>query len=616
MPWGRLAAAWGGLCLAVALVFGQTAGFDFVDLDDGEYVYDNVHVRPGLTLAGIRWALVDGHFDWYPLSTLSHMLDCQLFGLDPAGHHAMNVLLHAAASAALLVMLFGLTGRFWPSLLVSALFAVHPLRAESVAWIAERKDVLSGLLFMLTVAAYAHYARRPFSLRRYLAVAALFALGLMSKAMLVTLPAVLLLLDYWPLGRIGWPATFAGWLRPWRLLPARVLWEKLPLVALSAGVCCITLWTQRSASPMIDRVALADRCARAAVWCVTYVGQFFCLADLSPLNIVPHEPLAGWKVLAALALLLGVTALGLRWARSRPYLLVGWLWYLVMLLPVSGLVQVGSHGMADRYTYLPEIGLAVALAWELAGLAERWTSGTTGVSARPRWPVWAGGIPAALLLAALMGLAWRQTSYWRNSETLWDHNLATTPDRAATHANIAQILAARGRFGLAATHYQQALALRPDDAAAENNFATLLGAQGQIDEAVVHYRRALDIRPDFAGAQYNLGLALIGQGDPYEAAQHLERAFELQPRFAETPFNLGLIAVRQGKLNEAIDYFSRTLAIDPRHAEAHYRLAEVLAWQGNVGAAITHCRQALASNPQHMRADERLAALLSGNRRR
>ena len=359
-----VAAVCGFLLLAVALVFGQTVRHDFVNYDDNAYVYENPQVAGGLTAHGIAWAFTSFHVsNWHPLTWLSHMLDCQFYGLHAGGHHLTNVLLHAATAILLFLVLRRMTGDLWPSAFVAAVFAIHPLRAESVAWVAERKDVLSGLFFMLTLGAYAGYARRPFSLGRYLTVVLLFALGLMAKPMLVTLPFVLLLLDYWPLGRIG-PHRRTG-ISSFR----RVVVEKIPLLALTAASCVATVIAQGTAVIAIDVIPLPSRIANALVSYVAYMGQLFYPAGLAVLYPHPEGGLPIWKVAASSLVLAGISAAALVWRRRFPYLFVGWFWYVGMLVPVIGLVQVGLHAMADRYTYLPQIGLCIAVTWGVAQLA-------------------------------------------------------------------------------------------------------------------------------------------------------------------------------------------------------------------------------------------------------
>ncbi len=474
---------------------------------------------------------------------------------------------------------------------------MHPLRVESVAWVAERKDVLSGCFALLLLWVYCGYARRPFSWLRYLAVMIVFAMGLMSKAMLVTLPVVLLLLDYWPLRRLGgavndlaMPSGATGrsiGMQPvsWR----RLIAEKIPLVVLAGATCAITLATQSSGSSMSERPALAVRLANATWWCMAYIGQFFAPVSLAPFNTIPKAALPAWQVAAAASVLISVTVGAFLLRRRAPYLIVGWLWYLVMLLPVIGLVPVGTQGMADRYTYLSQIGLAIALVWAAADGVRAW-------SISPRTCRWASGVA----LAALAVLAFRQTTHWRDSDTLWQHTLACSSDPARTHGNIAQILVADGQVDKAGEHYQAAVELDPDDASLHSNLGTVLGMQGRAQEAIAEYRRALELRPAFAGAHYNLAVALFGQDRLDEAIDHLQAAVALQPKFPETHYNLGLALVQQRKLDDAASEFRETLRLQPRHIDARCALATVLAWQDHPNDAINEYRKALHIEPGHL----------------
>ena len=363
----------GLLLLAVALVFGQTVQHGFVNYDDNGYVSDNPQVTKGLTVQGIGWAFTTTHGSmWGPLTWLSHMLDCQLYGLHSWGHHLTNILLHAATTIILFLVLRRMTGDLWPSALVAALFAVHPLHVESVAWVAERKGLLSGLFFVLTIGAYVGYVRHRFSLLRYLAVVVLFALGLMAKPMVVTLPFVLLLLDYWPLGRIvvgtrrvpsaAGPAAGEQTAHGVCLL-RRLVVEKIPLFALAAASCVAAPFTQGEAVASLNAIRLSSRITNALVSYVAYVGQFFSPVGLAVFYPHPGSSLPIWKAVGALALLVGVSAAAVAWRRRYPWVFVGWFWYLGTLVPMIGLVQIGGHAMADRYTYVTQIGLYLALAW-------------------------------------------------------------------------------------------------------------------------------------------------------------------------------------------------------------------------------------------------------------
>ena len=525
----RIAAICGFLLLAVALVFGQTVRHEFVNYDDNKYVYENPRVAQGLSARGIVWAFTAIHFNnWHPLTTLSHMLDCQLYGLHAGGHHLTSVLLHAVVAILLFLVLLRITGDLWPSAFVAAVFAIHPLRAESVAWVAERKDVLSGLFFMLTLWAYAGYARRPFSLGRYLTVVLLFALGLMAKPMLVTLPFVLLLLDYWPLGRIG--LHTAG-------ISRRVVVEKLPLLALTAASCVATVIAQGTGVIAIDVIPLPSRIANALVSYLAYIRDIFYPVGLAVLYPYPEGGLPIWKVAASSLAVTGISTAALVWRRRFPYLFVGWFWYVGMLVPVIGLVQVGLQSMADRYTYLPQIGLCIAVTWGVAQLAVSW---------RYRFRVY--GATAALAVLLLMGLAWRQTSYWRDSETLWTHTLAYTTHNFLPHNNLGLALAQKGQVDEAVTHFRKALEIKPDYANAHQNLGVALEGRGQSDAAIAHYQRALELKPDYPDITHNnLGSALARRGQLDAAIVHFRKALELRPDYVEARNNLDLALRLRGQ---------------------------------------------------------------------
>jgi protein O-mannosyl-transferase len=593
------AAVCGFLLLAVALVFGQTVGHEFVQYDDPKYVYQNPVVQRGLTFEGFRWALTaseinNWHPNWHPLAWLSHMLDVQLYGLQAGGHHLTSVLLHAAAAILLFLVLWRMTGFLWRSAFVAAVFAVHPLRAESVAWVAERKDVLSGLFFMLTLWAYVGYTRHPVSLVRYLTVAALFTLGLMAKPMLVTLPFVLLLLDYWPLGRMG-PAVGRSF-----SFPRRVVVEKLPLLALTAAACVATFFSQREAVATIDAIPISSRIANALVSYVTYIGDFFYPVGLAVFYPLKTGGLPIWKVAASTLALTGISTAVLVWRRRFPYLFVGWFWYVGMLVPVIGLLQVGAQSMADRYTYLPQIGLCLSVTWGGAQLAASW-----------RYRRRACVAVSALAVLILMGFAWRQTSYWRNSETLWTHTLSCTAGNYIAHDSLGAALAERGQIDAAVAHFQKALEIKPNYAIAHNNLGRIMVERGQIDAAIGHFQKALEINPGYAEAHFNIGVALEKRGQIDAAVTHYQKAVGINPNFAEAYNSLGVTMVRHGQADVAIGHFQRALEINPVYAEARFNLGVALEKRGQIDAAITHYQKAVGIKPDYAEVYNNLGVIMA-----
>ena len=574
------------LLAAVTLVFGQTIRHEFVNFDDDKYVVDNPQIAGGLTAHGIAWAATHSHVgNWHPLSSISHMLDCQFYGLRPGGHHLTNILLHAATAVVLLLVLRRMTGELWPSALVAALFAIHPLRVESVAWVAERKDVLSGLLFTLTLGAYLGYVRRPFSLWRYMAVAALFALGLMAKPMLVTMPLVLLLLDYWPLGRFGESLQGVDTGRS-RSRFSRLVVEKIPLLILAAASCMATLLAQVEAMAPSDLVPVASRIANGLVSYVAYLGQMFTPAGLAVLYPHPGSHLPIWKIVSALLLLVAISVAAWAWRRKCPYVLVGWLWYLGTLVPVIGLIQVGPQAMADRYTYLPQIGVCLALVWTLRRLSADWP-----------YRRQLCGVASALAIAVLMGCAWRQASFWHDSETLWTHTLACTSRNAIAHTDLGLALVHSGRIDEALDHYREAVTIRPELVATRNNFGDALLRKKRVNEAMSQFEAALNLDPLHAESHNNLGVALAQRGATDDAIAHYRKALELKPDYSEAHFNLGDAWLQKGQFEEAFACYRKALEIKPLDPAIHNNFGNGLAKAGRLDEAVAHYRQALEIVP-------------------
>lgn len=529
-----------GTCIFLAaitwIVFGQTLGHDFINYDDDAYVYKNPVVSGGLSLHGIRWAFTHSHADnWHPLTSISHMLDCQLYGLKAGGHHFTNVFLHTLAIVLLFLVFREMTGALWRSAFVAALFAIHPLRVESVAWVAERKDVLSGVFFMLTLGAYLRYVRKP-SLARYATMSILFACGLMSKPTLVPVPFVLLLLDYWPLKReskIG-----------------KLIIEKIPLLVLSAGSCIATVLAQTRVISSIGDLPLPLRINNAAVSCVTYIGQMFWPVKLAVFYPYLYQRPA-WMIALSISLLVGITVAAVMLRRKRGYLFVGWFWYLGMLVPVAGIVQVGLQGHADRYTYLPHIGLSLLVTWGIADLAADW---------RYRREILSVG--AAAVIGALAWRARIQTAFWRDGEILFRRALAVTTYNDVAHTSLGELLLTRDRVDEAIAHLQEAVAIRPeleDEPKAHNILGIAFFRVRDTSKGIAHWKRALEIEPHNPTAQSNL--AWVFATSPEVSVRDGVRAVEmiqdvLQRSGTRTAILLHTLAAAYaecGRFSEAID---------------------------------------------------------------
>ena len=597
----------GLLALAVLAVFGQTARFGFVNLDDPMYVYENPVVEKGLTFQGALWALTYGKIGhWHPLTWLTHMADCQMYGLWAGGHHLTNVALHAAATVLLFLVLRAMTGTLWRSAFVAAVFAIHPLRAESVAWIAERKDVLSGVFFMLTLGAYGHYARRP-SRGRYAAMALAYGLGLLSKNMLVTLPFVLLLLDWWPLGRMmgmqnaecRMQNAESGGQKPPRLAFGGLVAEKVPLLLLSVASCLATALVPEKVQDF-HRAPVLERVGNAVVSYVTYLWQMVFPAGLANPYPFPQGGQPMWKVCLAFVALAAISAGVVACRKKRPYLLMGWLWYVGMLVPVIGIVQISYYSHADRYTYLPEIGLAVAVTWAVADGCAGWKHRRAAL----------GGLMAAAV-GALGVCAHIQTSYWRDSESLWTRALACTTDNYVARHNLGTLFLKQGKLDDALAQFQESLRIMPDNAEALNNLANVLAMKGDARAAIAQYQKALEIQPLYPDAHYNLGNVLRKQGKLEEAVAQYRAALEMAPEHVDALNNLGIALAMQGADDAAIAQYQKALEIQPGHAEARFNLGNVFLKHGRLAEAMAQYREALAIRPEDLGALNNLAWLLA-----
>jgi protein O-mannosyl-transferase len=580
------------LAAIVFLVFGQTVRHEFINFDDQEYVYENPRITSGLSLDGIRWAFTHVHAgNWHPLTSISHQLDSQLYGLQPWGHHLTNVLLHAAAAVFLFLALWQLTGALWPSGFVAAVFAIHPLRVESVAWVAERKDVLSGVFFMLTLWAYARYVRsnRPSS-GRYMIALVLFALGLMCKPTLVTLPFVLLLLDYWPLRRVAvksstlktrcsareYPASHRGENSSGRTpLPKKLLGyllvEKVPFFVLSAASCVATLLAQERALIALHQLTFGDRLANALVSYVAYLGQMIWPAGFA---VVYPYPQGGWNIvqtILAFLVLMIISVVFFVWRVRYPFLLVGWLWFLGMLAPIIGIVQVGTQARADRYTYLSQIGLYLLVTWGAMALCVKWRRSRDVLIAI-----------ALLIVTGLMAESYFQTSFWRDSETLWNQTLDHTSNNYIAYNNLGRAVMQKGR----------------------------------LDEAVDHFRKAIEISDypaahhnlGYASAHYNLGYALARKGNWADAIVSFQTAIRVRPNYSEAHSNLAFSLSKLGRTDEALAEFREALRLDDNYQD-HRNLAILLLQLGRRDEAVTHFREVLRLKPDDTVARDQLHQL-------
>jgi len=586
------------------IVYAPVWHHDFVNYDDYQYVSENADVSGGLTWHGVWWAFTTGAAaNWHPLTWLSHMLDVQLYGLSPGPHHLTNLLFHIANTLLLFGLLHRMTGALGRSAFVAGLFAVHPLHVESVAWVAERKDVLSTLFWMLTLSAYVAYVQRP-RLRRYLVVLLFFALGLMAKPMLVTLPFVLLLLDFWPLGRMSQEPDPAGrWApsRNWRATVVPLVWEKLPLLALAVASSIVTFVVQRRGGSVVslDAIPLNLRLANALVSYVAYIGKMLWPARLAVLY--PYaQSLPRWEIAGAFLGLIIVSVAAIRGGLRHPYLPVGWFWYLGTLVPVIGLVQVGPQAMADRYTYVPLIGLFILVAWGVPDMFVHWPLGSKAL------PVAAGLVISACAIAAR-----GQVQYWESGTALWTHALEVTTGNYVAHTDLGVVLARQGRTDEAIREFREALRIKPGYAEGHNKLGRALAGQGKLDEAIAHYSEALRTDPAFAEARNNLGLALIGQGKPDEAIREFREALRIKPDSAEVHNNLGVVLAEQGKADEAIREFLEALRIEPDDAEAHNSLGIAMAKRGRTDEAIRQFLEALRIKPDYPEARRSLEYLTS-----
>jgi protein O-mannosyl-transferase len=625
-------ARWAGLICLVLLVatfavYLQVYNFGFLNYDDPDYVTDNAHVRKGLTRDGVAWAFTTTFAaNWFPLTWLSHMLDVQLFGLQSGRHHLVNVLLHAIGTLLLFGFIERITGAPWKSAFVAFVFALHPLHVESVAWIAERKDVLNGVFWFLTLWMYLKYTRKP-GVLPYASMLLLFCCGLMSKQMIVTLPFVALLLDFWPLKRF-------------QTSPRRIILEKLPLFGLAIAASLVAYLVQQrgGAISSFNELPFALRMENALVSYCAYIARLFWPVDLAVFYPFPASvPL--WQATSASLALAGITAVALISIKRRPYLTVGWLWYLITLSPVIGIIQIGLQSRADRYTYIPLIGIAIMLAWGLPDLLQRFP--------------YRGVVLAALSGAACSAwlvVTWHTVPHWRNSISLFSHAIRATDRNFVACNNLGAALRREGRLEEAMMHFEEAIAIKAQDGDAQNNLGEVLLALGKVDDATPHIMEALRLQPDSPAAHVNLGailnrrgrfeeaeaqyrMALLRNPDSAEAhcglgaclserkdrlaeaLQELLLAVSLKPEYADAHYNLGRVLGLTGRTEEAKAQFSETIRIDPSNAEAHFNIGIALAAQDRLADSLEEYNAAIRINPGYLTARFNLGSTLGTLRR-
>ncbi|MHC4719448.1 MAG: tetratricopeptide repeat protein [Planctomycetota bacterium] len=627
------------LVLAVFTAYEPVRRNEFVNYDDDVYVTGNPWVKSGLTAESVKWAFTTTRAgNWHPLTWLSHMLDCELFGVAAVWHHLVNLLFHTAGSLLLFWVLNRSTGSVWASGFVAAVFAVHPVHVESVAWVAERKDVLSGFFWMLTIAAYVRCAERPGEWR-YLLVVLAFCLGLMAKPMVVTLPFVLLLLDYWPLGRFqqarsGGEEMVQAGCRMSRV--CSLLVEKIPLFVLAAISSVITFVIQQSSGAMHvgEGFPLRVRTSNALVSYIGYISKMLYPSRLAVLYPHPGQGLALWRVIVAILMLVCVSGCVVYLARRRRYLAVGWLWYLGVLVPVIGLVQVGVQGMADRYAYLPSIGIFIMIAWGAADICARWRYGKIAL-----------GVAAGIVLAVLVMCTRKQVGYWESNATVFGRALAVTENNFIMHSSYGGMLFEEGRFDEALVHFNEAVRINPDYSDGRRNAGIVLLKQGKIDEAIAvfsdvlsgkgdwptaynylglayaqkgeldlainSYNAALQLKPDYVDALKNLGIVLKEQGKTDEAVEKWTKALELEPDNPEVHYNMGVVSLERGDYDQAVGYFGVTLLSKPDWPDARYGLGAAYYFQGRFELAERESAQAVSLRPDYYDARYNLALAMA-----
>lgn len=560
-----------GLLISVFIFFGTMAlywpsiSYDYINIDDPDYAAQNSFVKQGFTKEAFIWAFTTTkRANWHPVTWLSYMADVQFMGSSARTHHLVNLLLHALNAVLLFIVLHRMTNAVWPSLIASLLFAVHPLNIESVVWIAERKNVLSTLFWLLVMWCYSSYAANK-DIKAYLSALVLFALGLMTKPMLVTLPCVLLLLDFWPLGRLSFGAKVRDHritaLKNWGLL----IGEKIPFFILTAASCIVTFWAQHieGAVKSLETVPLTLRIVNALVSYALYLQKIVWPHSLAIFYPYPSH-YQGWQITGAILLLTALSYLALHTMKRHPYVLFGWLWYLGTLVPVIGIVQVGDQAMADRYAYIPAIGVFISVVWGVHALIRQ-----KGIN------LVAAATVSGLAIAALASVTWHQTPYWQNSQTLLRHAIAVTKDNHLAHNNLGGEYAQKGEFDKAVPHYFEALRAKPEYWRAQYNLGLAMDRMGRLTDALDHYYKTLQLKPDYDEAHNNIGNTLAELDRWGEARDHYRKAIQINPRNASIVYELGRLHHQRGERDQAAVHYRKAIALSPQNGEALNGLASI-----------------------------------------
>ena len=568
------------LIVASCVAFGRVATNDFINFDDDYYITENNQIKSGINSGSIEWAFTSlAVSNWHPLTWISHTLDWSLFGANPSGHHLVNLLLHIGAVIFLFLFLNKTTNKIWPAAFAAAFFVLHPLRVESVAWVSERKDVLSMFFGMACLYTYAFYAQSQKS-SKYLLCLILFALALMSKPMLVSLPFVLMLLDYWPLGR--WQEALSAPIEGRNRLVGKLLWEKLPFILLAIASVIVTFWAQDKGNSIItvESLNFYQRLSNAIFSYVAYLGKVFWPADLAV--FYPYQfSLPQWKILASVLILIVITIAAFYYIRKLPFLFVGWFWYLGTLVPVIGLVQVGKQAMADRYTYLPSIGIAMILAWLMPFLFQK-----TGLSRKLLIST------ATAVLCMLIFLTWMQCGYWKDSATLFNHTLRVTKANYLAHNNFGVALTSEGIMKEAIDHFSEAIRIIPDYAEAYYNRGTSYYHLGHYQRAIEDYNKAIRIKPDYAKAYYNRGIAYAYLGANQMAIEDYDKSINIKPDFADAYNNRGNVYAKLGQYQHAVEDYNKAIQMKPNFALAYSNYGAVYFLQGNNNLGCRYAQKA------------------------